>query len=46
MAGPGLPSLPLSSITPAEQTLAEGYGNSTDRAVLLYALLDPRIEAL
>jgi transglutaminase-like putative cysteine protease len=40
MAGPGLSTLPLSAITPAEQTLAEGYGNSTDRAVLLYALLD------
>jgi transglutaminase-like putative cysteine protease len=39
-AGPGLPSLPLSAITPADRTLAEGYGNSTDRAVLLYALLD------
>jgi transglutaminase-like putative cysteine protease len=38
--GPGLAGLPLSSITPADQTLAEGYGNTTDRAVLLYALLD------
>lgn len=40
LAGPGLSTLPLSAITPAEQTLQEGYGNSTDRAVLLYALLD------
>ena len=40
LAGPGLSTLPLSAITPAEQTLTEGYGNSTDRAVLLYALLD------
>ncbi len=39
-AGPGLTSLPLSAITPAGQTLAEGYGNSTDRTVLLYALSD------
>jgi transglutaminase-like putative cysteine protease len=39
-AGPGISSLPLSAITPAEQTLTEGYGNSTDRAVLLYALSD------
>ena len=39
-AGPGLSALPLSAITPAEQTLSEGYGNSTDRAVLLYALSD------
>ncbi|MBC8207424.1 MAG: DUF3857 domain-containing protein [Kiritimatiellales bacterium] len=38
--GPGLSALPLSAITPAEQTLNEGYGNSTDRAVLLYALSD------
>jgi len=37
-AGPGLPSLPLSAITPADQTLTEGYGNTTDRSVLLYAL--------
>lgn len=39
-AGPGLSALPLSAITPANQTLAEGYGNNTDRAILLYALLD------
>ena len=38
--GPGLSALPLSAITPAEQTLKEGYGNSTDCAVLLYALSD------
>lgn len=37
-AGPGLSSLPLSAVTSAEQTLAEGYGNRTDRNVLLYAL--------
>jgi transglutaminase-like putative cysteine protease len=39
-AGPGFDALPLSAITPADQVLAEGYGNTTDRAVLLYALLD------
>ncbi|MCK5802359.1 MAG: DUF3857 domain-containing protein, partial [Lentisphaeria bacterium] len=39
LAGPGLNALPLSAITPADQTLAEGYGNSADRAVVLYALL-------
>ncbi|MBM4152496.1 MAG: DUF3857 domain-containing protein, partial [Kiritimatiellaceae bacterium] len=38
--GPGLSELPLSAITPADQVLAEGYGNSTDRAVLMYAMLD------
>lgn len=38
-AGPGLSGLPLSSITPADETLRSGYGNSTDRAILHYALL-------
>lgn len=38
-AGPGLDQLPLDSVTPADQTLADGYGNITDRAVLLYAML-------
>ncbi len=39
-AGPSLPALPLSAITPADQILADGYGNTTDRAVLLYAMCD------
>jgi len=39
-AGPGLAALPLSAVTPADQVLTESYGNTTDRAVLLYALLD------
>ena len=39
-AGPGLPQLPLSSITPADQTLADRYGNNTDRMVVLYTLLE------
>lgn len=39
-AGPGFAALPLSAVTPADQVLAEGYGNTADRAVLLYALLD------
>lgn len=39
-AGPSLHNLPLSAITPADRILAEGYANTTDRAVLLYALLD------
>lgn len=39
-AGPKLPQLPLSAIFPAEQVLSEGYGNTSDRAVLLYALCD------
>ena len=31
--------IPLSQITPADKTLDDGYGNSADRAVLLYSLL-------
>jgi hypothetical protein len=38
-AGPGLTSLPLSAITPADQTLKERYGNNADRMVVLYTLL-------
>ena len=38
-AGPGLSELPLTAVSPAEVTLREGYGNSADRAVLLYTLL-------
>ena len=37
--GPSLTSLPLSSVTPADRTLQDGYGNTTDRAVVLYAML-------
>jgi len=37
--GPALPNLPLSAITPSDQTLSDAYGNSTDTAVLLYAML-------
>ncbi len=39
-AGPGFSALPLSAVTPVDQILKEGYGNTTDRAVLLYALLN------
>lgn len=38
-AGPKFNELPLASVFPASRTLQEGYGNVTDRAVLLYALL-------
>jgi hypothetical protein len=38
-AGPGLAALPLTAVTKADRTLADGYGNMTDRAVLLYAML-------
>ncbi len=36
----GLSELPVDQITPAARTLSDGYGNSADRAVLLYALLN------
>jgi len=38
-AGPALHELPRACVTPADRTLREGYGNTTDRAVLLYAML-------
>ncbi len=38
-AGPALDEVPLTAATPADQTLKEGYGNTTDRAVLLHAML-------
>ena len=38
-AGPGLSALPLSSISNADKTLHDAYGNSTDRAVMLYTML-------
>ena len=38
-AGPSLPDLPLSAVTTADRTLEDGYGNTTDRAVLLHAML-------
>ncbi len=38
-AGPGLSALPLSCISDADTTLSDAYGNSSDRAVLLYTML-------
>jgi len=38
-AGPLLPQMPLSAITPAGTTLLDRYGNETDRAVVLYTML-------
>ncbi|HSW01540.1 MAG TPA: DUF3857 domain-containing protein [Sedimentisphaerales bacterium] len=38
-AGPVLDDLPLAAVTPADRTLSDGYGNTTDRAVLLHVLL-------
>ena len=37
--GPGLSAFPLSCISDADITLRDAYGNSTDRAVLLYTML-------
>ncbi len=38
-AGPRLDEAPLTTITPADQTLQDGYGNTTDRAVLTFTML-------
>ncbi len=38
-AGPTFTKMPLTSITPAAKTLADGYGNSADRAIVLYSML-------
>jgi transglutaminase-like putative cysteine protease len=38
-AGPPVHGLPLSAITDADRTLADGYGNTSDSAVLLAAML-------
>lgn len=38
-AGPGIDDLPLSAVSTADRILEDGYGNTTDRAVLLYAML-------
>ncbi len=38
-AGDDLGSMPLSYVSPADRTLKDGYGNTTDQAVLLYSML-------
>ncbi|MFP4105423.1 MAG: DUF3857 domain-containing protein [Phycisphaerae bacterium] len=38
-AGPDLTEMSLKNITPADKVLADGYGNTSDRAVLLHAML-------
>lgn len=40
LAGPQADDLPVSILTPADQTLREGYGNSRDRALLVYVMLE------
>jgi transglutaminase-like putative cysteine protease len=39
-AGPNFNELPLTCISPADKTLSDGYGNTADIAVVLYAMLD------
>lgn len=39
LAGPSFAHQPLNDLTTAAQTLQDGYGNTTDRAILLLALL-------
>jgi transglutaminase-like putative cysteine protease len=38
-AGPSFTDLPLSELSAADTTLADGYGHSADRAILLHAML-------
>lgn len=38
--GPSCYDLPFDKITLADQTLSDGYGNTTDRAILLYTMLE------
>ncbi len=39
LAGPGFTELPLSELSAADTTLADGYGHLADRAILLHAML-------
>lgn len=39
LAGPSFTDLPLSELSDADTTLADGYGHMADRAILLHALL-------
>ena len=39
-AGPNFNDIPLTCISPADKTLSDGYGNTADVAVVLYAMLD------
>ncbi len=38
-AGPSTFSIPMNQLTNAERTLTDGYGNSMDKAILIYSLL-------
>jgi hypothetical protein len=39
MAGPSFTELPLSELSSADTTLADGYGHMADRAILLHSML-------
>jgi transglutaminase-like putative cysteine protease len=39
-AGPSFTELPLSELSDADTTLADGYGHAADRAILLHAMLE------
>jgi len=39
-AGPAFTELPLSELSDADTTLADGYGHAADRAILLHAMLE------
>jgi len=39
LAGPGFAELPLSDLSAADTTLADGYGHLADRAILFHAML-------
>jgi len=39
LAGPSFTDLPLTELSGADTTLAEGYGHAADRAILLHAML-------
>ena len=39
MAGPSFTDLPLTELSDADTTLADGYGHAADRAILLHAML-------
>ena len=38
-AGPSFTDLPLSELSDADTTLADGYGHAADRAILFHAML-------
>lgn len=40
VAGPELNAIPLTALTPADKTLEQGYGDTADCAILLYAMLE------